>query len=79
MPLIKHLQKVERATGKTPKQLRDLPERPALFYLYDLYCEISGIEFTALEVKAWLELSKISLSSVEIKVLFSLNKWFYNG
>ena len=75
-PIIKHLVKVWRSTGKKPKPIADLPEPPFLSYLYDLYCGLPIGEFSMVELKAWCDLTNTDLTKTEVEILSNLNYWY---
>ena len=65
---LKHLKKVWEATGEIPKELKELPDKPSLGYLYDMYVKFP-FEFKMTELKAWCELTSTKLNPVEVEIL----------
>ena len=78
MSLRKHLQQVQKTTGKVPRQLAEVPELPeSAAYIRHWFWELKGSQpLTYTEIKSWSELTATPLTPFEVQALVELDRRF---
>ena len=76
--LRKHLQQVQKTTGKVPRQLAEVPELPeSAAYIWHWFWELKGSQpLTYTEIKNWSELTATPLTPFEVQALVELDRRF---
>jgi len=76
--LRKHLQQVQKTTGKVPRQLAEVPKLPeSAAYIWHWFWELKGSQpLTYTEIKSWSELTATPLTPFEVQALVELDRRF---